>query len=200
MSSCAIRSPFPDRLNPWSVYHRPLPHSTVRQPRFPFILVTLALLASACSPFQPAEVLYKRDALYNFLEEGFLADDLLQTAGSSTYRSEDGGMDEIRGRCLERARDMALDRMVSIMLHTRFKIRGQLATAQSGNFSLDYPRRFSDRDTSRGASDFADILQHHFVAFEDISSPERCLVAIRVLQPSIAKVIRSHPVSFQPAP
>lgn len=163
-----------------------------------FAVITLAV--AACSPFRPAEVLYKRDALYNFLEEGFLADDLLQTAGASNYRSEDGNLAEIRARCLERARDMALDRMVSIMLHTRFNIRGQLASGQAGDFGRDYPRRFTDRDTTRGAADFADLLQHHFVAYEDLSSSERCLVTIRILQPSITRVIRSHPVSFQLAP
>lgn len=163
-------------------------------------LAGMTLVLTGCSPFRPAEVLYKRDALYNFLEEGFLADDLLQTAGTSTYRSEDGNLGEIRGRCLERARDMALDRMVSIMLHTRFNIRGQLSSGQVGDFARDYPRRFSDRDTIRGSADFADLLGQHFVAYEDLSSAERCLVTIRVIRPSIARVIRSHPVSFQLAP
>lgn len=169
-----------------------------------YLLSVLApsLLLSNCNPFRPAEVLYKRDALYNFLEEGFLSDDILQSVGSSSTLSSDSTLSDIRRRCLERARDMALDRMVSMMLHTNIGYHSRAGGTQNvkGEFRQDYPRVFSDREVILGSMDFADLLQQHFVAYQDLSSTDRCVVVIRIIQPDLSKKIRRHPLSFQPRP
>lgn len=155
------------------------------------------LLLYACSPFQPSEIYYKRDALYNFLEEGFVAPNILQAAGRSTMRAQDGSLHDIRQACLNRAREMAHDRLVSIMLHTRFRIPGGSGN-EKGNFKQDYPHVFTDREILLGAIDFADLLQHAFVAFHDFDE-NGCLVTLRLLEPDLSQKIRNHPVSFRPS-
>jgi hypothetical protein len=165
--------------------------------RFRYFQITALLLVVSCSPFQASEVYYKRDALYNFLEEGFLAPDILQTAGSSIMRSSDGQLHEMRQACLNRAAEMAHDRMVSIMLHTRFHIPGG-SKNEKGDFRQDYPHIFSDREILLGSIDFADLLNRSFLAFQDFSE-NGCQVSLRLIESDLSKKIRQRPMSFRPA-
>lgn len=154
-------------------------------------------LAMSCSPFQPSEIYYKRDALYNFLEEGFLSPDILQAAGSSTMRATDGQLQQMRQACLNRAGEMAHDRLVSMMLHTRFGVPGS-AKQEKGDFKQDYPHVFTDREILLGSIDFADLLNRSFVAFQDFNE-NGCQVSVRLLESDLSKKIRQRPMSFRPA-
>ena len=154
-------------------------------------------LAISCSPFQPSGIYYKRDALYNFLEEGFLSPDILQAAGSSTMRATDGQLQQMRQACLNRAGEMAHDRLVSMMLHTRFGIPGS-ARQEKGDFKQDYPHVFTDREILLGSIDFADLLNRSFVAFQDFNE-NGCQVSVRLLESDLSRKIRQRPMSFRPA-
>lgn len=161
------------------------------------LLCSVLLFAVSCSPFQPSEIYYKRDALYNFLEEGFLSPDILQAAGSSTMRAGDGQLHQMRQACLNRAGEMAHDRLVSMMLHTRFGIPGS-AKQEKGDFRQDYPHVFTDREILLGSIDFANLLNRSFVAFQDFNE-NGCQVSVRLLESDLSKKIRQRPMSFRPA-
>ena len=161
------------------------------------LLCSVLLLGVGCSPFQPSQIYYKRDALYNFLEEGYLSPDILQAAGSSTMQAGDGQLQQMRQACLNRAGEMAHDRLVSIMLHTRFGIPGS-AKQEKGDFKQDYPHVFTDREILLGSIDFADLLNRSFVAFQDFNE-NGCQVSVRLLESDLSKKIRQRPMSFRPA-
>lgn len=154
-------------------------------------------LSMNCTPLQPSDIYYKRDALYNFLEEGFLSPDILQAAGSSTMRASDGQLQSMRQACLNRAAEMAHDRLVSMMLHTRFGIPGS-TRQKKGDFRQDYPHIFTDREILLGSIDFADLLNRSFVAFQDFNE-NGCRVSVRLLESDLSKKIRQRPMSFRPA-
>lgn len=150
---------------------------------------------SSCSPFQASEIYYKRDALYNFLEEGFLSADILQAAGRSQFKSSDGTTHSIRMSCLNRATDMAHDRLVSMMLHTKLSIRNRSASTR-GDFQADYPHQFTDREILLASIDFAPLLNQSFTTFQDFSDNGSCLVVVRIIKDDISKSIRSFQLSF----
>lgn len=150
-----------------------------------------------CSASVPSDIYYKRDALYNFLEEGFLSPDILQAAGSSSMRARDGDLHRMRQACLDRAAEMAHDRLVSIMLHTRFTIPGG-TKQERGDFRQDYPHVFTDREILLGSINFADLLNRSFIAFQDFND-NNCQVSLRLLESDLSKKIRERPMSFRPA-
>lgn len=159
------------------------------------MIIISFLSLSSCSPFQASEIYYKRDALYNFLEEGFLSADILQAAGRSQFKSSDGTSDSIRMSCLNRATDMAHDRLVSIMLHTKLALRNR-STGSNGDFQADYPHQFTDREILLASIDFAPLLNQSFTTFQDFSDTGSCLVVVRIIKDDIANSIRSFQLSF----
>lgn len=145
--------------------------------------------------FQPSEIYYKRDALYNFLEEGFLSSDIVQAAGSSKFKANDGTVDQIRLKCIKRAEDIAIDRLVSMMLHTKLGI-GSKSADTAGNFAADYPHNFTDREILLASIDFAPLLNQSFIAFQEFSDSGRCTTVIRIIEPNIVNSILAVRLSF----
>ena len=164
----------------------------------------IATIGTGCSPFQPSEVYYKRDALYNFQEEGFAAANILQAAGRSELRSTDAAgasssnpLNTMRSKCIERAQTQAHDRLVSMMLHTKFNIRGGRQN-EKGDFKQDYPHVFTDREILLGSIDFAPLLNQSFIAYQNIEGAD-CQIILRIVQEDLSSAIGRYTLTFRPA-
>lgn len=164
----------------------------------------LAVLISAFNLFSinsctPSEVYYKRYALYNFDDEGFLAADLVQTIGKSKMPQIEAGLIQRRRLCLNSALDEARDRMVSIFLHTNQDIRASpLATnADENSYITDYPVQFSRRDIMLGTATFRQLLDTAFIALQDSRSEKSCTIVLRIIDDKIIDKINQYRLAYE---
>lgn len=164
--------------------------------KFRFVLIVLAITALGCTP---SGVYYKRYALYNFEDEGFLASDLVQTIGTSEMPRLDTGIIQKRRQCLNAALDNARDRMISIFLHTHQDIDGSgvPVDASMNPYSSDYPVVFSARDIMLGTVTFRNLLDSAFIALQDSRSQKSCTIVLRIIDEDISTKIRAVDLEYE---
>lgn len=149
----------------------------------------------------PSKEIYREHVLYNFSEEGFLASNLVQTAGSAPLPESHTGVDGNRRACIQDALSEAKERMLTIFIHTRFRIPSRGSAIEGGSserFKSDYPYTFSDTDYLRAEINFLPFLDAGFVALADTRSHKECFVVFRIMQEDLAHKIRSTHVDFEP--
>lgn len=148
----------------------------------------------------PSELLYKEHALYNFTDEGFLSQDMVQTLGSSPYPGLALGSRGIKRVCTEEALKKARLKMLRIFLHTYFRIPPADSSYinDSDQFNRDYPLEFSRADYIKAEIDFLPVLEKGYIALQDTRSSDECYVVFRIRESNIIHVIRSSGVSFLP--
>lgn len=161
------------------------------------LMLLLALAGSGCQFWEPSDVLYKRYALYNLEEEGYLASDIVQTLGKSQSTADAGKVQRDR-ICAQKALEKAQFRMARIFLHTRLSIPPVPVTGNRASFDQDYPVQFSDRDLFLATIDFAPILQKGYIALQDTSDGNVCTVVFRIRDADLIEEIESIELSFRP--
>ena len=147
----------------------------------------------------PTPYLLKKHVIYNFESEGFLSPDILQTIGRGVP-FEDDRLSTKRRSCLENAMSLAVDRCLSVFLHTNLDIRQaqEKRGAIERNFQSDYPKKFTRRDLIRARIDFEPLLKQGFVALQDARSPEYCTVVFRIQISDLPSQIRDIKLTFKP--
>ncbi|HBS03854.1 MAG TPA: hypothetical protein DEA96_02740 [Leptospiraceae bacterium] len=162
------------------------------------VLMLLGLISFAgCRFWEPSDVIYKRYALYNLEEEGYLASDIIQTRGKANSTADSGKVQRDR-ICAQKALEKAQFRMARIFLHTRLSIPPVPVTGNRASFDQDYPVQFSDRDLFLATIDYAAILQKGYIALQDTSDGNVCTVVFRIRDPNLIDEIKSVDLSFQP--
>ncbi|MCB1138577.1 MAG: hypothetical protein KDK23_07470 [Leptospiraceae bacterium] len=162
-----------------------------------FPLLMLLPLSGSCRFWEPSEVIYKRYALYNLEEEGYLAADIVQTRATAASDADSGKFQRDR-LCAHRALEKAQFRMARIFLHTVLDIPPVPVTGNRASFDQDYPVRFSDRDLFLATIDFASILEKGYIALQDTSDGNVCTVVFRIREPDLIDDVRSVRLSFEP--
>lgn len=142
-------------------------------------------------------MIYKRYALYNLEEEGYLSRDLVQTRATAVSDADAGKLQRDR-ICAHRALEKAQFRMARIFLHTRLDIPPVPVTGNRANFDQDYPVRFSDRDLFLATIDFASLLEKGYIALQDTSDGNVCTVVFRIRLPDLIRKVKSTDLSFRP--
>tara|TARA_Y100001937_G_scaffold128452_3_gene204944 strand:- start:188879 stop:189517 length:639 start_codon:yes stop_codon:yes gene_type:complete len=161
------------------------------------LLTLLAPLSLSCRFWEASPVVYKRYALYNLDEEGYLARDLVQTKATAQSTADSGKLQRDR-ICASKALEKAQFRMARIFLHTSLEIPPVPVTGNRASFDQDYPVRFSDRDLFLATIDFAPILQKGYIALQDTSDGNACTVVFRIQQTDLIDEVESIRLSFDP--
>ncbi|MBI38887.1 MAG: hypothetical protein CMF59_04755 [Leptospiraceae bacterium] len=160
-------------------------------------LVCILLLTGGCRFWEPSDVIYKRYALYNLEEEGFLARDIVQTRGKAESLADSGKVQRDR-ICAQKALEKAQFRMARIFLHARLSIPPVPVTGNRASFDQDYPVQFSERDLFLATIDFASILQKGYIALQDTSDGNVCTVVFRIRESDLMDEVKSTDLSFRP--
>ncbi|MEQ9365253.1 MAG: hypothetical protein RIF32_13485 [Leptospirales bacterium] len=167
-------------------------------------LLTVSCLALTGVGCQPSRFLEKRHVTYNFEEEGFLSNRVLQTIGQAGLSETTYGTEGARRLCLSAAEGVARERSLRVMLHTRLELSAnQPAEIDFGSatFDRDYPLTFTARDMIRAEVDFRSILDRGFIALQENRGRDACSVVFRIESRSDADLpaeIRAVRLSFQP--
>ncbi|MCE9599723.1 MAG: hypothetical protein K8S54_17320 [Spirochaetia bacterium] len=158
-------------------------------------LVLIALFACSCCT--PSALIERKYVTYNFREEGFLSPRMIQTIGKSNYANGELTVDASRFHCSQNALSMARDRMLRVMIHTKFSLKGQKASGSSG-FDRDYPVAFSGRDLMRAEADFGALLDRGYIALQDVRATDSCSIVYRLEGEDLSAEIKSVETTFQP--
>ncbi|MCB1324808.1 MAG: hypothetical protein H7A21_11470 [Spirochaetales bacterium] len=162
-------------------------------------LIGCGLACSVYTACSASHFLVNEHVTYNFSDEGFLSDRMLQTIGTAVVDISVPGLENASRRCLDDALVRARERALRVMLHTRFGVPGNTGAAGGlSDFERDFPLEFSERDMIRGWIDFREILDRGFVVLKDNRSRESCLLVYRVQGEDLPAEFRAVPMSFQP--
>lgn len=168
----------------------------------PALVITIAFaFNSGC---QPSRFLEKRHVTYNFQDEGFLSNHVLQTVGQTTMDQARWGTEGARRLCLSQAEDLARQRSLRVMLHTRLDLtanQAQEVDLGSATFERDYPLAFTARDLIRAEVDFRRLLDRGFIALQENRSRDACSVVFRIESrghQDLPAEIRTVRLTFQP--
>jgi hypothetical protein len=166
-----------------------------------FFVAMPALFLIAC---QPSQFLEKRHVTYNFQDEGFLSNHVLQTTGSAQVTETRWGTAGGKRLCLGAAEQEARRRSLRVMLHTRLEIpAGQAAQGDmaAATFERDYPYAFSVRDLIRAELDFRVLLDRGFIALQENRKRGECSLVFRIESTGeldLPAEIRQVSLSFEP--
>ncbi len=166
------------------------------------LLIPAMTFAAHC---QPSRFLEKRFVTYNFQDEGFLSNHVLQTVGQQSMNPQiHGGTDGARRLCLSAAERAARERSLRVMLHTRLNLQSNQPTELdfgASTFERDYPLEFTARDMIRAELDFRPLLDRGFIALQENRSRDACSVVFRIESRGdldLPAEIRAVRLSFQP--
>ena len=163
-----------------------------------FLYIAVLCCLSACRFWVPSDVVYKKYALYNLNEEGYLASDLVQTRATAQVGNVDSGKVQRDRICVHRALEAAQFRMARIFLHTNLSIPPVPVTGNRASFDQDYPVRFSDRDLFLATIDFAGVLEKGYIALQDTSDANACTVVFRIRQSDLIDEVKEVSLTFLP--
>ncbi len=184
--------------------------------RAPLTQTAIAVLfACAVSACQASPFLEKRHVTYNFQDEGFLSNRVLQTIGRGQVEAgASWGTAGARRRCLTAATQAARERTLRVMLHTRLDLQGnqpdqaaELDGLGGSSYARDYPLRFSPRDLLRAEVDFRALLDRGVIVLEENRERNSCSVVFRIealtgapanLPQDLPAEIRAVRLSFAP--
>lgn len=185
-----------------------------------FPVIALALLIAGGGACKASPFLEKRHVTYNFQDEGFLSSRVLQTVGRSQLEADASwGTAGARRRCLATAQQIARERTLRVLLHTRLNLQGnqpeqapEVDGLGGSSFERDYPLNFSPRDLLRAEIDFRALLDRGVIVLEENRQRDSCSVVFRIESPAATEAaagatdvfrdlpseIRAVPLSFAP--
>jgi len=144
----------------------------------------------------PSVVIERKYVTYNFSDEGFLSPGMIQTIGKSVYAKGEPTLDASRLHCLENALVQAREKMLRIMVHTKFRLKA--GSGQLTGLEKDYPRPLSQRDMMRADADFGSLLDRGYIALQDVRSTDSCSIIYRLVGENLPEEIKSVETTFKP--
>ncbi len=144
------------------------------------LIFFLLTLCKGTSPF------YDKYIDYNIQDEGFLNHDTLQTIGISEIRNDDENKNFIHQKCLYRAETIAKERMVSVIVHTYFSIKGN---KNANSFLGDYPQKITKAEIVYWSLYFEPLLINSYIFLEKIHETQ-CMVILRLKEKDLIKKIK----------
>lgn len=130
--------------------------------------------------------IYDKYIDFNIEDEGFLDHDTLQVIGLSEIRYDDENKSLVLKKCLHRAETIAKERMVSIMIHTHFNIKGN---KNAGSFLEDYPQKMTKAEIVYWSLYFEPLLKNSYIFLEQ-THKEYCKVVLRIKEKNLIQKIK----------